>query len=202
MNIVNSIFNIPKRVLNRLKFEILKRKFRVFGTNSGIIKPFELMNPKNIIIGSDVRIGPGCSISTYNNHFQYKHSPIMMIGDRSKITGKARITCAQKIIIKEDVLIASGVYITDLNHGMDPLDNVSYSYQPLECRDVFIDKGVWIGERVCILPGAHIGEKSIIGANSVVTGNIPPYCIAAGIPARVIKKFDFNKKKWVRVDEK
>ena len=199
MNILINIFNVPKRIINRIRREMLRKSFKGFGNNSGIIRPFEILNAENIIIGNDVRIGANCSISTYNNHFNYKHTPLMTIGDRSKITGKARITCAQKIVIEEDVLIASGVYITDHNHGMNPIDNVSYSYQSLQCKEVVIGKGVWIGERVCILPGAKIGEKSIIGANSVVTGEIPPYCIAVGIPARVIKKFDFDKKEWVRV---
>lgn len=54
--------------------------------------------------------------------------------------------------------------------------------------DVSIGKNVWIGEKATILPGVTIGEGSIIGANSVVTKNIPPYSIACGIPAKVIKK--------------
>lgn len=191
--------NFIKRIINRIRYERLKKSFKYFGDNAGIIKPFELIHPENMSIGNSVRIGPDCSISTCNKHFQYEYSPLFTIGNRSKITGKARITCAKHIEIQEDVLIASGVYITDHNHGMNPIDDVSYSYQPLECKDVFIGKGVWIGERVCILPGSKIGEKSIIGANSVVTGIIPPYCIAVGTPARVIKKFDFNKKIWIRV---
>ena len=52
---------------------------------------------------------------------------------------------------------------------------------------MIIGKNVWVGEKVTVLPGVHIGEGSIIGANSVVTHDIPPYSIAVGIPAKVIK---------------
>ena len=65
---------------------------------------------------------------------------------------------------------------------------------------VLLENGVWIGNSTIILPGVTIGEKSIIGAGSVVTKSIPPYCIAAGNPAKVIKKYDFNTKMWVHTN--
>lgn len=52
---------------------------------------------------------------------------------------------------------------------------------------IIIEENVWIGEMVCILGGVHIGKGSIIGAGSVVTKNIPPYSLACGIPAKVVK---------------
>lgn len=64
-------------------------------------------------------------------------------------------------------------------------------------NEVVIEDGVWLGQRVCVLPGTHIGKNSIIGANSVVTHDIPAYTIAVGSPARIIKKWDYVNKKWV-----
>ena len=63
---------------------------------------------------------------------------------------------------------------------------------------VVIGNGVWIGQRSIILPGVTIGEHSIIGANSVVTHDIPAYCIAAGQPAKIMKKWDFDNLTWVK----
>ena len=57
---------------------------------------------------------------------------------------------------------------------------------------VVIDDNVWIGDKVSIMPGVHIGEGSIIAANAVVTKNIPPYSIAAGVPAKVIRIVNNN----------
>jgi acetyltransferase-like isoleucine patch superfamily enzyme len=64
---------------------------------------------------------------------------------------------------------------------------------------IVIKRGCWIGQNVVIMPGVTIGELSIIGANSVVTGNIPPRSIAVGAPARVIKTWDAASRAWVPV---
>jgi acetyltransferase-like isoleucine patch superfamily enzyme len=66
---------------------------------------------------------------------------------------------------------------------------------------VRIEKGCWIGEKVIILPGVNIGERSIIGAGSVVTKSIPAYSIAVGNPARVIKTWNKDSKQWVKKNE-
>ena len=76
--------------------------------------------------------------------------------------------------------------IRDANHGMSCREPMRY--QPHTSAPIHIDRDVWIGRGTCILPGVHIGEGSVIGANSVVNKNIPPYTVAAGIPAKVIKK--------------
>ena len=64
--------------------------------------------------------------------------------------------------------------------------------------EVTIGEDSWIGENVCIC-GASIGKHCVIGANSVVTKDIPDYCVAAGIPAKVIKKYNFEKNSWDRI---
>ena len=76
---------------------------------------------------------------------------------------------------------------------------MSYLDNPLTRGGIFIDDGVWIGNDVIILPNVHIGKKSIIGAGSVVTINIPEFCIAVGNPAKVIKKFDIKENRWKKV---
>jgi acetyltransferase-like isoleucine patch superfamily enzyme len=83
------------------------------------------------------------------------------------------------------------VFITDNSHGSftrEQLD-IRPNYRPLISKGpVIIEENVWIGEMVCIMPGVTIGRGSIIGANAVVTKSIPPYSIAAGVPAKVIKQ--------------
>lgn len=65
-------------------------------------------------------------------------------------------------------------------------------------KPVIIGKNVWLGEGVSVLPGAKIGDNSIIGTNSVVIGEIPSDCIAAGIPAKVIKYYSKEEKAWLK----
>ena len=66
-----------------------------------------------------------------------------------------------------------------------------------QLNEVLIGEGSWIGENVCII-GAFVGKNSIVGANSVVTNNIPDYCVAVGAPARVIKRYDHKDNQWVK----
>ncbi|UCD33762.1 MAG: acyltransferase, partial [Desulfobacterales bacterium] len=82
-------------------------------------------------------------------------------------------------------IVGEFVSIRDANHGMERGEPMRY--QPHTSKPIRIGRDVWIARGSCILPGVTIGEGSIIAANSVVTKDIPPYSIAAGVPARVIK---------------
>ena len=79
------------------------------------------------------------------------------------------------------------MYITDQNHGYDDLD-LPISRQAMPERPVRIGAGSWLGHGTVVLPGATIGRHVVVGANSVVRGEIPSYCVAAGNPARVVKQ--------------
>ena len=94
------------------------------------------------------------------------------------------------------MLFASNILITNENHGINPENEVPYMNQDLSAKPIEIGDGCWIGEKVCILPGVNIGKKSIVGAGSVVTKSIPAYSIAVGNPAKIIKKYNFDHKKW------
>lgn len=85
-----------------------------------------------------------------------------------------------KIVIGNNVDIARGVWIYTLEH--DPHDD----YYRLRHGDVFIEDYVWLSSRVTILPAITIGRGSVIATGAVVTKNIPPMCIAGGVPAKVI----------------
>lgn len=128
--------------------------------------------------------------------------------DKSKITigdffcggNDLKILCCGSVNIGNDVTCAGGVFITSENHGLNPL-TPSFNDNKLERSNVTIEDGVWLGEKVIVLPGVTIGKKSVIGAGSVVTKSVPPYCIAVGNPARVVKKWDFEEGKYKRIDE-
>ena len=114
------------------------------------------------------------------------------------------IAATKKVEIGNNVLIASKVFISDICHG-DYTDKCPSSPEippvdrPLSAKPVVIHDNVWIGELVSILPGVEIGKGSIVGANSVVTKSIPAYCMVAGNPAKIIKRYDFEKKMWVKI---
>jgi acetyltransferase-like isoleucine patch superfamily enzyme len=90
------------------------------------------------------------------------------------------------------------VYITDQNHGYEDVTRpISQQSQPE--RPVVIGDGSWLGHGAVVLPGVTIGKHVVIGANSVVTKDIPDVSVAVGSPARVIRQYD-ETLGWVNVD--
>lgn len=180
-----------------------KKKFGYFGNNTFLKKPYyQLSGEKYIYIGNNVTILKSCRLAVYGENI--KKSCSIIIGDGCYIgfNFTALADARGKIIIGNNVLFASNIIITNEDHGINPEIEDSYMEQELSYKDVQIDDECWIGEKVCILPGVHIGKKSIIGAGSVVTKSIPDYSIAVGNPARVIKKYNFTKHCWEKINEK
>lgn len=121
---------------------------------------------------------------------------VFCVGSNVYIGHGFHADCYNKVIIKDECLLADDILIMTSMHGMDPELRESYVKQPITTREVVVEEGCWIGSRVTLLPGVTIGKKSIIGTNSVVTKCIPSYSIAAGVPAKVIKRFDFSVHQW------
>jgi acetyltransferase-like isoleucine patch superfamily enzyme len=176
---------------------------RLFHANARLIRlPFDIRNPRFIKLGKNLTTGFGCRFEAYpfdNN------SKTLFIGDNVEMNDYVHISAGEKIVIGNNVLIASKVFISDLNHGNykgvnqdSPL--VIPNTRKLNTNHVLIKDNVWIGESGCVMPGVTIGKGCIIGALSLITKNIPDYSIAVGSPAKVIKTFDFNKNEWISVN--
>lgn len=201
---LRSIFQIPRRLLRRIRRNRFYQMFPNVSRGScvgtdGAGTGCTLEGGDRIVIGTNSLIGPGSELLVYEKHFDRPLDSKLVIGDHVRITARCRITCAGTVTIGDDALFAPDVFITDHNHGMDPEAPGGYSPQDISIRDVTVCEGVWLGQRVCILPGVTVGEHSIIGAGSIVSRNIAPYSIAVGAPARVIKQWDFDRKQWVPV---
>ncbi len=123
--------------------------------------------------------------------------PVVRIGDRCLIGKGSGIVGHFGIDIGNDVWTGHHVYITDQNHGYDDITRpISQQTQPE--RVVSIGDGSWLGFGAVVLPGARIGKHVTIGANSVVTGEIPDYSVAVGSPAKVIRRY-LDGQGWVTV---
>ena len=131
-------------------------------------------------------------------HIQQFNSKII-IGNNVTSTADLQIAAQSEIIIEDHVMFASNIHINDALHGSENA-NEPYKYQKISrIAPILIKRGCWIGQNVVILPGVTIGKYAIIGANSVVTKSIPDRCIAVGTPAKVIKKWDETKQRWLSV---
>ncbi|MCR5226135.1 MAG: hypothetical protein K6E27_02830 [Eubacterium sp.] len=120
------------------------------------------------------------------------------INDSTTIGHFSHIVAVHSVTIGKSVLIADRVFISDCSHRYEDVSIPIIKQDIKKLAPVSIGEGSWIGENVCIC-GASIGKHCVIGANSVVTTDIPDYCVAVGSPAKIVKKFDFEKNEWVKV---
>lgn len=163
--------------------------------------PIIIRGKKGIDFGDNLTTGVGCRLEAYSST-----KKTLKFGKNVQINDYVHITAMSKVIIGDNVLMASKIYISDCTHGFyggsenDSSPNEIPTSRSYEVKHVVIENNVWLGEFVSVLPGVTIGEGSIIGANSVVNKSIPPNCIAVGSPARIVKRYNFETKKWQRTN--
>lgn len=134
---------------------------------------------RNISLGKRCRLGMDTELRTMDKGHIH-------LGDDTRVNRGCTLTSYSEIFIGDFTIIGEFVSIRDANHGMKRGEPMRY--QPHTSMPIRIDRDVWIGRGSCILPGVMIGEGSVVGANSVVTEDIPPFSIAVGVPAKVIRK--------------
>jgi acetyltransferase-like isoleucine patch superfamily enzyme len=166
------------------------RAFGKFGQGSLILFPVTtIFNEKYIHIGSETMIGEHVALSAGMMPGQVcLTDPVVRIGDRCLIGRGSGIVGHLSIDIGNDVWTGHHVYITDQSHGYEDV-SLPISLQSQPESPVVIGDGSWLGHGVVVLPGAKIGKHVAVGANSVVTGELPDFCVAVGAPARVIRQY-------------
>ena len=175
-------------------------KLFVKGTRNFTILPQITINSFSFLsIGRDFYLGRNSRFLFVSEYRGEKYSPKVEIGNHVSIHNRFTVLSAAPISIGDDCLLASDVLITSENHGMDPESHASYADNPLVAMPVNIGKGCWIGEKAVILPGVTLGEKCIVAAGAVVNKSFPPYTIVAGVPAKAIKEYDFERHEWISV---
>lgn len=180
----------------RALFSIFQRaSFHCAGKKVAIIKPVRVLGKKNISLMDDITIRDGAFLSVNNRKVDF---PCLQIDYGVNIGHFAHIVANHNVCIKSNVLIADKVFISDCTHVYDDISCPIIKQGIQNINSVVIGEGSWIGENVAIL-GVKIGKHCIIGANSVVTKNVPDYSIAAGNPAKVIKQYDVNTKEWISI---
>lgn len=181
---------------SRLIFAVFYSKFYASsGARSVIYKPTLVIGSKLIAIGTNVLVNRGiylCAVQDSNLKL-----PKLIIGDGTTIGNYCHIVAQNKVEIGEHVLIADKVYIGDNEHMYENIEIPIIMQKTRAIGSVFIGAGSWIGDNVAII-GCSIGKHCVIGANSVVTQDIPDYSIAVGNPARVIKRYSTNRMEWER----
>lgn len=187
--------NSKKIAKNIITYFRAKLNKIAIGKNCDIGFNDKIVNRGAIICGDNIIIRPSTGIYTH-----IKNSKIY-IGDNTEIGRDSTISSFNEIVFGNYVLTGPHVFISDNNHEYDnPM--IPISKQGVRCLPgdrVYIGDGTWIGTNVVIVGNVKIGKHCVIGANSVVTKDIPDYCIVAGVPCKIIKRYDFETNKWVRI---
>lgn len=188
-NFIN-LFSLVKRVCCVFRSAWCCHKFKSFGEDISIGRSVYILGGDCISLGDCVSIGNSCILTAWKKYRGKQLSPKISIGSGCHIGDYNHITSTSSIIIGNGLLTGRWVTITDNSHGTSDYESMKKS--PVE-REIYskgavrIGNNVWIGDKATILPGVTIGDGVIIGANSVVTKNIPDYCVVGGNPAKVIK---------------
>ena len=157
-----------------------------------------MVTPRHISFEKGVCIGAHARLEGVFKWNGQSFRPSIKFCEGSSVQQNLHLTCANSVVIGKNTAIAANVTISDINH---PYTNVlvPIEQQMIEIKEVEIGEDCKIYNNAVILPGVHVGKHVTIGANSVVVCDIPDYSVAVGNPARIIRKYDFGQKKWIKV---
>jgi acetyltransferase-like isoleucine patch superfamily enzyme len=187
---LSKLFFIINYIFSHIYSGFIKHKLGKCGCNLFTKYPLYIIGGNKISIGNNFSSFRRNRIEVFGKILNKDYYGQLIIGDNFSINDDCHIACINKIIIGNNVLFASKIFVTDHFHGN--IDKESFlkppSLRPLYSKgEVVIEDNVWVGEGVVILPGVTIGENSVIGANSVITKSFPKNSIIGGNPARLIK---------------
>lgn len=183
-----------RKLSHKVYKHIYSLYYRTFLGSCGNRVYFEGMN--NIIGGKYISIGSYSTfqkclyLTAWDRYHNQNFSPKITIGSKCDFGAFNHITCINEIEIGDGILTGKWVTITDNNHGGTSYDELQFRPQERDIISkgkVTIGKNVFIGDKATILSGVTIGEGAVIGANSVVSKDVPPFCVVVGNPAKVIK---------------
>ena len=156
-----------------------------FGFKAKIIKPMRILGKRNMFIGDRVHILNGARLEAISEYAGKKLSPKLVIGDRTTIEQSCHIIATDELVIGKDCVFSAFVYISDCNHQYIP--GIRINDTELEIKKTKIGNGVFIGIGARIMPGVTLGDGCVVGANAVVTHDVPERAVVAGVPAKIIK---------------
>ena len=161
-------------------------------------RPVFVRGRRHLSFGPGLTTGYGCRFDLGGARVD---GTTLRIGRNCRLGDRVHIVASERVEVGENCLMASNIFISDTSHGSyqgthQSAPETEPNDRPLSSRPVRIGDNVWIGENVCILPGVTIGDGAIVNASAVVTRDIPPGTIVAGVPARVLKRWDEATGQW------
>ena len=167
----------------------------MFADNVSIAKDAQIVGKKYIAIGSGSCIGSGVwlNVCGSGNNIRIRIGKCVLIGRQSVISTGGYLE------IGDYCLFAPRVYVSDVDHLFVDIAKPVIEQGVTLNRNLTIEENCWLGINVVVSGNITVGRGSVVAANSVVLQDIPPFSVVAGIPAKVVKMYDFSIKLWKRV---
>lgn len=188
------IFEVGCKIRNAIFFH----GYGQLGRGTYILKPMRVIGKKNVFIGDYCSVLHHARMEAVTAWETDKLQGEIRIGNRTTIEQNCHIIAADKLVIGDDCVISSDVYISDCGHGLENM-GASIMQQPLLVKKTTIGNGCFIGTGAKLMPGVTLGNCVVVGANAVVVKDVPEYVMVAGVPARPIKRYDVAEKRWKRI---
>lgn len=188
---------VVSKIIRKVKsvtFNFLySKKFKCFGSGVAIQSPLHIYGEENISIGDNVLVQYKSWLAAVP-HTGEKQCELK-IGNGCVIGHFNELFATKSIILEDNVLTADRVYISDNLHSYENISTPVLKQPVKQINPVRIGEGSWLGVGAVVL-GANIGKHCVIGANAVVTKDIPDYCVAAGVPAKIIRRYNASTGRW------
>jgi acetyltransferase-like isoleucine patch superfamily enzyme len=195
------LWNMTALGWHRLKTRVwYAHVFESVGQKTTVYQPLLLTNVHCASIGERVLIRSGARIEMIVT--DQAALPRLVIGNRVNIEQNVHIICGSSIEIQDGATITGNCAIVDVEHPYEDVDDPTRIGERLRTRGnhVVIGQGAFIGFNSIVLPNVTVGRNAVVGAHSVVTRDVPDYCVVAGNPARIIKRYNFETRSWDRED--
>ncbi len=199
--LLSKLCTVPPR---RVRDALLSRRLSAPGLRLG--RAPRLLGLRHMRLGRHFNAGNDLWLEAVTRYGGIALDPLLVIGDDCNLSDQVHIACAHRVEIGAGLLCGSRVLISDHGHGcyggaqdspQSSPDGRPATRRLSNNKSVHIGRNVWLGDGVAVLGGASIGDGSVIGANAVVTGAIPPRTIAVGAPARPIRTWNDEHKRWL-----
>ena len=182
----------------KLWFLLNKPFFKHLGKGSFI--DFSLkITKKYIECGENVYVWKFCRIEGISQYNKQTYIPKIVFEDGVTIQQSLHLTCANQIKIGKNTAIGASVTITDIHHPYKDI-TIPIEQQDIEVGEVMIGENSKIYNNAVILSNTKLGKHTTVGANSVVSGIFPDYCVIVGAPAKIVKRYCFEQQKWRKTD--
>ena len=179
--------------------EKFKLKYKFHKEHSLIGKIISCRNYKFVHPSKNVRIKDYCRIDCIDKWNGQVYTPDLKIGKGVIINDYFTAFVTDKCSIGDDCIFANRCTIVTENHGINPENPLPYHKQALINGPVSIGRNCWIATEVIFLPNSSIGDNVVVAAHSVVNKQFPSNVIIAGAPAKIIKKYNFDRHRWEKI---